>query len=71
MLTNAGQTSVPALIRIFADDRFSPTANDVGLVWPPAGAPIVIAIYYTQEKPETAKRNEPLAAVAHIACATL
>ena len=48
-----------------------PTANDVGLVWPPAGAPIVIAIYYTQEKPETAKRNQPLAAVAHIACATL
>jgi beta-lactamase class A len=39
------------------------TTNDVGVVWPPGRAPIVVAIYYTETSIAAEKRNAVLAAV--------
>ena len=39
------------------------TTNDVGVVWPPDRAPIVVAIYYTETTATAEKRNAVLAAV--------
>jgi beta-lactamase class A len=39
------------------------TTNDVGVVWPPGRAPIVVAIYYTETSVAAEKRNAVLAAV--------
>jgi beta-lactamase class A len=39
------------------------TTNDVGVVWPPGRAPIVVAIYFTETSAAAEKRNAVLAAV--------
>jgi len=40
------------------------TANDVGVLWPPRGAPILVAVYLTEAKVDGAGRNAAIAAVA-------
>src|SRR6185436_15610766 len=39
------------------------TTNDVGVIWPPDRAPIVVAIYFTETTVAPEKRNAVLAAV--------
>jgi beta-lactamase class A len=39
------------------------TTNDIGVLWPPDRAPIVVTIYLTETSADTAKRNATLAAV--------
>ncbi|MDY7577770.1 class A beta-lactamase [Herbaspirillum sp. RTI4] len=45
------------------------TTNDVGVIWPPAQAAIVLALYFTQHEKEAASRNEVLAAATRIVVA--
>lgn len=40
------------------------TTNDVGLFWPPAGGPIVVAAYLTETEAPEAERNRAIAEVA-------
>lgn len=40
------------------------TTNDVGLFWPPAGGPIVVAVYLTGTEAPEAERNRAVAEVA-------
>jgi beta-lactamase class A len=40
------------------------TTNDVAVVWPPDKAPIVLAIYFTQESKDAPMRDEVIAAAA-------
>ena len=47
------------------------TANDIGVAWPPAGAPIVMAIYFTQTVKEAPMRNDVIATAARIAATAL
>jgi beta-lactamase class A len=47
------------------------TANDIGVAWPPAGAPIVMAIYFTQTVKVAPMRNDVIAAAARIAATAL
>lgn len=42
------------------------TANDVGIVWPPHRAPIVVAIYSTQHEKDAKARNDVIASAARI-----
>jgi beta-lactamase class A len=37
------------------------TTNDIGIVWPPKGAPIVLAIYFTQHAKNAVKREDVVA----------
>jgi beta-lactamase class A len=39
------------------------TSNDVGLLWPPRGAPILVAAYLTEGSPDAAVRDAALAQV--------
>jgi len=39
------------------------TSNDVGLLWPPSGSPILVAAYLTEGSPEAAVRDWALAQV--------
>ena len=41
--------------------------NDIGIAWPPDRAPIVLAIYFTQERKDAPMRSEVVAAAARIA----
>ena len=43
------------------------TTNDVGVIWPPNRAPIVLTIYLTETTVEAAKRNATLASVGKAA----
>lgn len=43
------------------------TSNDLAVLWPPARAPIVLAIYYTQQKVGTKWRDDVIAAAARVA----
>ncbi|PMS35000.1 beta-lactamase class A [Trinickia symbiotica] len=47
------------------------TANDVAVIWPPSRKPIVLAIYHTQEKPDTRGRDEAIADAARVVVAQL
>ncbi|MDM0055418.1 class A beta-lactamase [Variovorax fucosicus] len=47
------------------------SVNDLGVAWPPAGAPLVLAIYFTQEIQDSPMRNDVLAAAARIAAEAL
>ncbi|CAG2157782.1 Beta-lactamase CTX-M-1 [Cupriavidus yeoncheonensis] len=47
------------------------TTNDIAVLWPPAGAPIVIAIYFTQAAPDAKWSNETIASAARIALSGL
>jgi beta-lactamase class A len=42
------------------------TTNDVGIVWPPTGAPILVAAFLTDTTVPPARRNAALAAVGEI-----
>jgi beta-lactamase class A len=42
------------------------TANDIGLLWPPRRAPIVVAIYTTQPEKDAKARNDVIASAARI-----
>ncbi|MDB5826750.1 MAG: Beta-lactamase [Variovorax sp.] len=47
------------------------TVNDIGVLWPPSGAPIAMAIYFTQTVKEAPMRNDVVAAAARIAATAL
>ncbi len=47
------------------------TVNDIGVAWPQTGAPIVMAIYFTQTVKEAPMRNDVVAAAARIAVTAL
>jgi len=47
------------------------TTNDIAVLWPPAGAPIVIALYFTQAVPDAKWSNETIASAARIALSGL
>jgi len=47
------------------------TTNDVGLVWPPRRAPIIVAIYLTETAATSERRNATLAAVGRSVAAAL
>jgi beta-lactamase class A len=47
------------------------TRNDVGILWPPLGAPIVLAIYTTRDAAHDAPRDDILAAATRIIVARL
>jgi beta-lactamase class A len=37
------------------------TTNDIGIIWPPNRAPIVVVIYFTQKEKDAAARNDVIA----------
>jgi beta-lactamase class A len=39
------------------------TTNDIGIIWPSKCAPIVVAIYYTNNKKDATKREDIIASV--------
>ncbi len=43
------------------------TVNDIGVLWPPAGAPLVMAVYLTFPQPDAPGRNDVIASAARIA----
>ncbi|MEW6341319.1 MAG: class A beta-lactamase [Pseudomonadota bacterium] len=42
------------------------TANDLGLIWPPSRAPILLGIYHTQAQQDAKARDDVIAAAARI-----
>ncbi|NHZ82628.1 class A beta-lactamase [Massilia sp. CCM 8695] len=42
------------------------SSNDIGIVFPPKGAPVVLALYYTQAAPDAKANSEILAAATRI-----
>lgn len=42
------------------------TTNDIAVIWPPQGAPIVVAIYFTRNSKEASHREDVLAAATRI-----
>jgi beta-lactamase class A len=47
------------------------TANDVGIIWPPGRAPMLVAVYLTQSPQSSDEKNAVIAAVGRaIAAAT-
>lgn len=47
------------------------TTNDIGVVWRPSGAPLVIAIYFTQPRQDASPRDDVLASAARIVAGAL
>lgn len=45
------------------------SSNDIGIVFPPKGAPVVLALYYTQAQPQAKANSEILAAATTIVMA--
>ena len=42
------------------------TSNDIGIIWPPNCAPIVIVVYFTQHKQDAAPRDDVIAEVTRL-----
>lgn len=42
------------------------TTNDIGVIWPPSAAPIVLVTYFTQKQPKAEPRRDVLAAATRI-----
>ena len=42
------------------------TTNDIAVIWPPEGPPIVLAIYFTQREARARARNDVIASAARI-----
>lgn len=42
------------------------TTNDIAVIWPPTGAPIIVTMYYTSDKKDASKREDILAAATRI-----
>lgn len=47
------------------------TTNDVAIIWPPHSSPIVIAIYFTQNKKDAPHRNDVIASAARMVLSDL
>jgi beta-lactamase class A len=47
------------------------TTNDVAIVWPPNGAPLIVAVYLTGAGVPTAQQNATIASVARAVSATI
>jgi beta-lactamase class A len=47
------------------------TANDIAVLWPPARAPIVLAVYHTQRETDAKSRDDVIAAAARIVVSAL
>ena len=47
------------------------TTNDVAVLWPPQGGPVVLAVYYTQPRKDAPARKDVLAAATRLALAGL
>ncbi|WP_395321343.1 serine hydrolase [Variovorax sp. UC74_104] len=47
------------------------TTNDVGVLWPPVGAPIVLSVYLTFPRKDAKGRNDVVASATRIATAAL
>jgi beta-lactamase class A len=47
------------------------TTNDIGIIWPPQGDPLVMAIYFTQKNKDAANRSDVIAAVTKLVIADL
>lgn len=43
------------------------TTNAVGILWPPVGSPLVLAVFYTQDDPDADSNTDIIAAVARLA----
>ena len=42
------------------------TTNDIGIIWPPKCAPIIVAVYYTSNDKKAVKREDVVASVTRI-----
>lgn len=42
------------------------TTNDIGIIWPPKSAPIIVAIYFTQNKKAAPARDDVIASATRI-----
>jgi len=47
------------------------TTNDIGVLWPQSRAPIVLAVYYTQARPDAKAKDDVIASATRIAVAAL
>jgi beta-lactamase class A len=47
------------------------TTNDVGVLWPPAGTPLVLAVYLTFPGKDAPGRNDVIASATRIAVRAL
>jgi len=47
------------------------TTNDVGIIWPPERAPVIVSIYLTETAQTPAQRNATLAAVGRVIASAL
>ncbi|KAF0813499.1 Beta-lactamase OXY-1 [Andreprevotia sp. IGB-42] len=47
------------------------TTNDIGVIWPASGAPIVLAVYYTQHGADAKPKDEVIAEATRIVVAAL
>lgn len=41
-------------------------ANDIGVIWPPKGAPIFLAIYFAKDKKDAPRQEEVIAAATRL-----
>lgn len=41
-------------------------ANDIGVIWPPKGAPIIVAIYFAKDKKDAPRQEEVIAAATRL-----
>jgi beta-lactamase class A len=42
------------------------TTNDIGIIWPPQCAPVIMAIYYTSDNKKAGKRDDLVAAITNL-----
>ena len=47
------------------------TTNDIAVLWPPSGAPLVLAVYFTQSEKDAPMRRDVLAHVARLVTGAL
>jgi beta-lactamase class A len=47
------------------------TTNDIGIIWPPKCAPIILAVYYTSDDKKAVKREDIVASVTRIVLSDL
>jgi beta-lactamase class A len=47
------------------------TTNDIGILWPPKGEPIIVAIYFMHPDKDAPARNDILASVTQLLLGTM
>lgn len=47
------------------------TTNDIAVIWPVSGKPIVMAVFFTQKERASPARREVLASIARLVSRTL